>query len=279
MRVKYIDQRLAASLQNGVIALLSNKASKWTSKWPGYEVVLVTGAALIAVNEWRKLKMNLRLSWLSARVAHGIILNTALSIVGQDGSWISTVNNLGVYLLLSKIEGEISGSTQYIFAENFAASVKRFGIASWAAVGLANQALKSTPRLRECTALIGVQLFQTWLRENVTGPLRFFTTILLLYFSENVWPGGLGGEIHSFAVYAASSDMEVKFLKTWIQFAGFWLLSTMAWDDITKNLLILASLHSGTSMIIEYLNSAAQTDPYLAILTTGVSVAIFLKTK
>lgn len=275
----WLDQKLAGSLQSGVVALLSKKASAWTRRWPGMEVVVVVGAVLILFYEWRKMGMNLKISWLGSKVAQGLILHTVLGMVGQGGAWVSTVNALGVYLLLSSFEGQISGSTQYIFAENFAVFLKGFGPASWAVIGLAQQYLVSMPRLRECAGLVGVQLFQTWLQENVIGSLRFYTTILLLYFSENLWPGGLGGEVHSFAVYAVTSDMQVQFAPLWAQFAGFWVASTLAWDETTKQILLLASVHSGASFVTEYFDEVAKTDPYLAILGIGVAVAVFLRVK
>lgn len=279
MGKEWLDQKLAGSLQSGVVALLSKKANAWTKRWPGVEVAVVVGAVLILVREWRKMGVNFKVSWLGARVAQGLILNTVLGMVGQGGPWISTVNALGVYLLLSRFEGQISGSTQYIFAENFAAFLGNFGVASWAVVGLAQQFLVSMPRLRECAGLVGVQLFQAWMQENVIGSLRFYTTILLLYFSENLWPGGLGGEVHSFAVYAVTSDMQVQFAPLWAQFAGFWIASTLAWDETTRQILLLASVHSGASFVTSYFDEVAKTDPYLAIVGIGVAVAVFLRVK
>ena len=90
----WLDQKLAGSLQSGVVALLSKKASAWTRRWPGMEVVVVMGAVLILFYEWRKMGMNLKISWLGSKVAQGLILNTVLGMVGQGGAWVSTVNAL-----------------------------------------------------------------------------------------------------------------------------------------------------------------------------------------
>lgn len=274
-----IDARVAAALQHGVVALLSKKVARWTGQWQAQEVVLVGVSMLCALAEWRRLRANLMLSWLGMQVAQGTLLNVALAFIGQGGAWIGLVNTLAVYLIISRFEQQLSGSAQYIFAENFAKALRPWGPASWAFVGVSQQALRGMPRLRECASLVAVQLFQFWLAESIPATLRFFTTVLLLYFSEGAWPGGLGGEVHSFAVYAVSSDLQSDFAPLWVQFLGFWLASTVAWDDTTVQLFLLCALHAGTGFIMSFFDSVAGSDPYLAILGVGVSVAVALKVR
>lgn len=271
----WIDSRVGSALQNGVVALLSKRVARWTQRWGRAEVVIVGLAVLCALREWARLRMNLKLSWLGVRVAQGTLLSVALEYLAQGGAWITLVNTLAAYLLLTGTD--VSGSAQYIFAENFARALRPWGPAAWALVGLARAGLRSMPRLAECSSLVGVQLFQSWLASSIPPAMRFFTTVLLLYFSEGAWPGGLGGEVHSFAVYAVSADLEVGFVPSWAQFVGFWVASTLAWDDTTQQLFFLCATHAATSFTMAFFDAAARSDPYLAILGVGVSVAVALK--
>lgn len=267
-----MERSVELALQSSIVALISKKINPLIRHWTAVEAIGVGCSVLFLTNEWKKSQLNLKITWLGSKVVRGILLSYFLDYISVLDQTLTTLNMLGTYLLISNVEENISGSTQYIFAEKLASQI--MGLPGFVFVALGYSATKNYKRLRECCGLVAVQLLQNWLKFQLRDQYtRFFSTVLILYFTDHF---GMGNEIHNFAVYSVSSDMELNFSNSLMTFVIFYTFYKISWDPISKLILKLCSTHALVNLVITFFDEISFTDPLFSTVLGAIVISIGL---
>jgi hypothetical protein len=271
-----MERSVELAIQSSIVALISKKINPLIKHWTAVEVLGVGCSVVFLSNEWNKSQVNLRITWIGNMVVRGILLSYYLDYISVQDQSLTILNMLGTYFLISNIEQNISGSTQYIFAEKISNQI--MGLPGLVFVSLAYSTTKKYKRLQECCALVAVQLVQKWLKYQLRDHyMRFFSTVLILYFTDHVC--GMGNEIHNYAVYSVSSDIELNFSNSLMTFIILYTFHKISWDPISKQIFNTCSTHALVNLVITVFDEISFTDPFIASMLGAIVISYGLHLK
>ena len=277
------------AVENGIITMFSSRVLAIFGDWAAFDLILAGFAILVLKRVLDAERDRVRMIETAESVVKGIVLKIALDSTADRELVVHATHLLCMFLLLHAFDANgLDSTAKYVFASQVAqafAGDQFLGMAICIALQVNMAALSATPRLKECAQLVVTQLVVQWFQASIPDGMELPTTLLLIYTLSPLLDAGGGAgpnrmlsSLYTFALYQASSAVQLPGRDTWVQAAfaaGVW---RSAPDPVTSLIGQFSSIQMVSQIILDASGAEIRTDPLLAMggMVAGLGIVLEL---
>jgi len=276
-----LPSSVTAGLERSVLAVLGSASAQALQRLgPRASVALYCWAALVAARGLPPVVVVGRVSRILQRAFTSVAVSSTLQAASVPGDvGLSLLNLLSLYMLAAGTGGQaVEGASEYLLVTYIAEAVAGVASAGLPVLFLAYclaQVAPVHPSLPRLCSMCMVHYATRRLAALLPEHQYFLCVTAVLYLSHPfvaLFPSL--DDFFSFAIYAVSTDLQLRAAPLWQLACGFWVLWRLAPDEVGQRVGCMAGSNVLALMLLHSLRPMLDTDPALVILSILVTLDI-----